>query len=138
MAASRRRRANRTADALRIQLVHRVEAYQRAHIDTPVSIARLCRVAGCSERGLRNAFHAVRGMSPRRCLVATRLAAVRQALNGAQSSHLTVTDAAVRYGFFDLGRFAASYKAQFGEAPSQTLRSHNQRSSVGEPLTCAG
>ena len=138
MAANRRGRCNRSADAARLELVRRVEAYQQAHIDTPVPISRLCRVAGCSERGLRNAFHAVRGMSPRRCLVATRLAAVHEALTLPQSDHLTVTDAAVRYGFFELGRFAASYTAMFGEAPSQTLRSRGRKACAGGALTLAG
>ena len=34
----------------------------------------------------------------------------------------TVTDAAMRFGFRELGRFAVDYRAAFGESPSETLR----------------
>jgi transcriptional regulator GlxA family with amidase domain len=33
-----------------------------------------------------------------------------------------VTRVASRWGFLQLGRFAASYRAKFGELPSRTLR----------------
>ena len=35
---------------------------------------------------------------------------------------VTVTDVAMAYGFFELGRFAGRYRHAFGEAPSRTLR----------------
>ena len=33
-----------------------------------------------------------------------------------------VTDAAMRWGFFHLGRFSSAYAARFGELPSETRR----------------
>jgi transcriptional regulator GlxA family with amidase domain len=34
----------------------------------------------------------------------------------------TVADIAMRYGFWELGRFAGVYRARYGETPSATLR----------------
>lgn len=112
----------------RQQVVERAESYVRAHPDTAVPISRLCRIAGVSERGLRNAFHSVRGMSPKQYLLTERLHGVRRALTASGCQPTTVTDAATNYGFFELGRFAASYREAFGEAPSDTLRAAIRRS----------
>ena len=87
----------------------------------------LCRVAGVSERSLRNAFYDVRGMSPKRCAVRARLAEVRRALSDAGGARGAVTTIATDYGFFELGRFAGTYKSMFGESPSDTLRGHAGR-----------
>jgi transcriptional regulator GlxA family with amidase domain len=47
---------------------------------------------------------------------------VRAALGHADSATANVSDIARRHGFLELGRFAAQYRAAFGEAPSATLR----------------
>jgi AraC family ethanolamine operon transcriptional activator len=104
-----------------LAVVERIEAYARAHMSSSVPLSDLCRVAGLSERGLRNAFYRVRGMSPKRSLRAERLRGARRALAGGDGPK-TVTGVATRYGFYELGRFAAAYRESFGEVPSQTLR----------------
>ena len=77
-----RRHARRpVATVYQQQVVERAEAYLRAHIATPVPLSTLCDVLGLSERGLRNAFYTVRGMSPKRCMLVERLQGVRNALN---------------------------------------------------------
>ena len=48
--------------------------------------------------------------------------AVRHALENARPGEATVTRIATDYGFFELGRFAATYTSLFGERPSDTLR----------------
>lgn len=117
---SPRRRS--AAAASRQEVVELAEAYQRAHFDTPIPLASLCRIAGLSERGLRDAFYSVRGLSPKRCMLVVRLQGVRKALRDSSTGSTTVTNAATEYGFYELGRFAASYRKAFGEAPSETLR----------------
>ena len=94
----------------------------RAHVGKRVPLARLSRLLGLSERGLRNAFYGVRGVSPRRAMLAERLEAVRRALTRPGAGATTVTGAATDFGFYELGRFAAAYRQAYGEAPSDTLR----------------
>ena len=106
----------------RREVVKRAEAFLSARRGESVSIAQLCEVAGVSERSLRNAFYDVRGMGPKRSAVHARLAGVRRALSHADAARGAVTSIAMDYGFFELGRFASTYKAVFGETPSETLR----------------
>jgi len=111
----------------RREAVQRVDAYLRAHFDAPLRISSLSRVAGLSERGLRDAFYSVHGMSPKQWMLAERLKQVRSMLSSGQSAPVSVTGAATKYGFYELGRFAATYKEAFGEVPSETLRSAMRR-----------
>jgi transcriptional regulator GlxA family with amidase domain len=102
-------------------VVRRAEAYIRANLDRPIPLARLCRLVGVSERGLRNAFYGVHGVAPKRWMVAQRLRGVQMALRERRDVSITVTGVATDHGFFQLGRFAAIYRETFGEAPSTTL-----------------
>jgi transcriptional regulator GlxA family with amidase domain len=104
------------------QIVHRASEFLRRHAGEGVRIGEVSRAAGISERALRNAFYVVRGMGPKRCLLAERLQGVRRALRDSDRTRSTVTSIATGYGFYELGRFAATYKEAFGEAPSETLR----------------
>jgi transcriptional regulator GlxA family with amidase domain len=111
----------------RQEVVERAEAYFHAHQGDGVTLSRLCRIFGWSERGLRNAFYSVRGMGPKRCLMVERLREVRRTLSDETSGPTSVTQVATAYGFYELGRFAAIYKKEFGEAPSDTLRAATRK-----------
>lgn len=117
------------AMASRHEVVERAEAYMRAYVDSSVPLSRLCRIVGLSERGLRNAFYSVRGMSPKQSMLFERLQSVRLDLSAPEVTSITVTRIATQYGFYELGRFAARYKKRFGEGPYETLRRH--RSEAG-------
>jgi len=108
--------------------VGRVEVYLRAHIDTRMRVSTLSRIAGLSDRGLRDAFYSVHGKSPLQWMVAERLKGVRRTLSEPEAARISVTGAATKYGFDELGRFAASYREAFGELPSETLRGAIRRS----------
>lgn len=60
-------------------------------------------------------------MGPKHYLLLRRMQMVRRALRATTPAGTTVTDVAMRYGFWELGRFAAAYRAFFGELPSVTL-----------------
>ena len=106
----------------REQLVTRVMQFLRDNLGEPVTVAELSRMAGVSERTLRAAFHDVLGLSPKQYEITERLRAARAALSAANPETTTVTDVAMTYGFFELGRFAGRYRHVFGEVPSRTLR----------------
>jgi AraC family transcriptional regulator, ethanolamine operon transcriptional activator len=88
----------------------------------PITIAGLSQAVGVSERTLRYAFASVYRESPKQHFLRERLAAVRRALDAPATATATVTSIATDHGFFELGRFAAQYKAAFAEYPSETLR----------------
>jgi AraC family ethanolamine operon transcriptional activator len=104
--------------------------YLRTNMNASVPVSTLCRIVGRSERGLRNAFYRVHGMGPKRWMLAERLHGARRALSEARSRPITVTGIATDHGFYELGRFAATYKQAFGEAPSQTLRGAGRKSAA--------
>jgi AraC-like DNA-binding protein len=60
-------------------------------------------------------------MGPKRYLLLRRMHLARQALRAGGHSAATVTETAMRYGFWHLGRFAGEYRALFGEMPSASL-----------------
>ena len=106
----------------RNEIIARVNAFLRDNLAEPVTVTQLSRVAGVSERTLRAAFHDLIGISPKQHMLRQRLQAARAALRAAAPGSATVTDIAMSYGFFELGRFALRYRHAYGEAPSSTLR----------------
>jgi AraC family ethanolamine operon transcriptional activator len=111
-------------------IVARARELLEVRLAEPVYIAELCAAAAVSERSLRNAFYAVFGVSSSCYLLLRRLQLARSAMRSGPAR--SVTEVALRYGFWELGRFAGQYRAFFGELPSQTLRSRGGRF-VGAP-----
>ena len=106
----------------RRELVARVTTFVRDNLSEPIKIAELSRMAGVSERTLRAAFQSVIGISPKKYALSLRLQAAHQALASAEPGTTTVTDVAMTFGFFELGRFAGKYRECYGALPSETLR----------------
>ena len=86
-----------------------------------MSVPELARVIGVSQRTLLTAFREQLGITPQNFLVAHRLHLARRMLMKCATDRTTVAAVAVKFGFFDLGRFAARYLMMFGENPSATL-----------------
>ena len=61
-------------------------------------------------------------MSPSSYLRLRRLQQMNRALRSGNQDAAGVAEIARRYGVRDLGRFAVSYRALYGELPSDTLR----------------
>lgn len=111
----------RTSAADRLGLVHRVEDYLESHLGDPLRVDELCSAVGSSLHTLERAFQEVHGISPKKFLTLRRLARARKDLMRGGPQVGSVTDVAMKWGFFHLGRFAAEYKAVFLESPSETL-----------------
>jgi AraC family ethanolamine operon transcriptional activator len=76
---------------------------------------------GVSVRTLQSATQAICGMSPHRYSRILRLWSVRKQLR-IGAGRRSVKACAIAHGFWHLGEFAASYRAAFGELPSETLQ----------------
>jgi AraC-like DNA-binding protein len=83
---------------------------------------RLARLVGVSERTLQLTFARSTGCSPMAYVRGLRLELARERLLTTSTGPPTVLDVATGCGFGHAGRFAAAYRARFGEAPSETLR----------------
>src|SRR5690349_13321753 len=92
--------------------------------------ADLARAVGVAPRTLEKHFRRVLGKTPGAVLREARLAhARRELLQGADGA--SITEIAIGCGFGHLGRFAAAYRARYGETPSATLR---RRQAFSPPL----
>ena len=111
----------RAAAPLAAQRLAAVESWIDAHLGEPITVGRLCEIAGVGARSLQAAFAARRGMSPMRFVAERRLAEARGRLLRAGPDG-DVTGIAVDVGIGHLGRFAGLYREVYGESPSQTLR----------------
>jgi AraC-like DNA-binding protein len=89
----------------------------------PWSAAELAEASSVSVRSLQESFRKSLGTSPMQYLRDLRLDQVHQELAAAAPGVLTVSEAASRWGFTHLGRFAAAYRRRFRELPSDTIHS---------------
>jgi transcriptional regulator GlxA family with amidase domain len=100
-------------------IVEHFEQIARAHVRSLTHVSNLSRIAKINQRTLSRAFRETRGVGPYRYLLGLRLNEVRHVL---LSEDGTVTEAAMRFGFRELGKFGVLYRKAFGESPSQTKR----------------
>lgn len=122
-----------TPAALPADLVRALD-WLRSHLSEPVDLELLASVAGVRPRTLESHFRTFLGTTPLGWLRQTRFANARRALESGRAD-TTVTRIALANGFAQLGRFAAGYRAIFGETPSATLRrSRALLDGGGEPI----
>lgn len=104
--------------ASRRRIVTRARHYMQAHAHEVIAVPDLCQAIGTSRRALQYAFEDVMQISPVTYLRALRLNQVRLELRRPDAA--PVGDVAARWGFWHPSRFAADYRAMFGELPSAT------------------
>ena len=91
-----------------------------AHPHELLTVADLRRAVGVSERTLEYAFRDRYDLTPKAYLRAMRLHGVRRDLRAAAPGD-RIVDIANRWGFWHMGQFAADFRRQFGELPSESL-----------------
>jgi AraC-like DNA-binding protein len=90
-----------------------------AHL--PTTVSSLAARSHVSVRSLQQGFGSYLGVSPMEYLREVRLRRAHQTLRESDPSEVTVASVAYRWGFTNLGRFAAAHADRYGEAPSVTL-----------------
>lgn len=105
----------------RRRLVENAVHLARRNAGEIASVEDLCRISGASKRTLRRGFQERFGTTPKAYLQAQRLIGARRQLRATDPS-TSISDIANELGFWHLGQFAADYRRQFGELPSQTVR----------------
>jgi transcriptional regulator GlxA family with amidase domain len=114
-------------------IVDRFFQLAQANLDKPTRIPELSRAIGVEPRQLRRACQAILGMTPVSYLNSLRLSEVRRTLSTLNGAASTITESASRFGFHELGRFAAAYRAAFGEHPSETRQKTLSNSGTTAP-----
>ena len=105
----------RAAYALYRQAVRLLEDQDRE----PLSVADLALELGVPSASLREAFTETTGVTPGTWLRQHRLDGARRDLIRTSGS---VSEIAMKWGFWHLGRFSAYYAQRFGHTPSDALR----------------
>ncbi len=95
--------------------------YMRANMHQALTLGDIAEAAGISERSLQHGFRRCLETTPLAYLRDIRLEAVYSELSSAENQ-LPVNEVALKWGFTHMSRFAARYRAAYGELPSGTLK----------------
>jgi len=115
-------RTGRGAAKRHARIIARFEALSEQAPTEPLHVADVRAEIGVSARTLEYCCKEYYGISACRYLRLQRMRLARGALLAASTGSASVTEIAMQYGFWELGRFSATYRDMFGEAPSVTLR----------------
>jgi transcriptional regulator GlxA family with amidase domain len=91
-----------------------------AHL--PLTVSSIAARSHASVRSLQQGFRRHMGISPMAYLREVRLRRAHHTLLEADPSTVTVASVAYRWGFTNLGRFAAAHADRYGELPATVLR----------------
>ncbi|KWV40939.1 AraC family transcriptional regulator [Rhizobium altiplani] len=101
--------------------VRRGIEFMCANVNQPITMPMVADAAGVSTRALEAGFRAFKNTTPAAYLQMLRLRAAREDLLDPENRML-MKEICLKWGFFQFGRFAAVYRAHYGENPSETRR----------------
>ncbi|KWF67738.1 helix-turn-helix domain-containing protein [Burkholderia pseudomultivorans] len=103
-----------------VHTLSRAKAFIESHLDDDaLDCHAVSRAIRLSPRQLARIFE-IEGMPLTRYILARRLERCRADLRDRSLKHLTVSEIAFRWGFNNSAHFSRSYRARFGETPSDT------------------
>jgi AraC-like DNA-binding protein len=108
--------------ATRSRLVDTAVEIIEADADLPLTVSSIAARSHGSVRSLQQGFRRDMEMTPMAYLREVRLRRAHRALVESDPSVTTVASIAHRWGFTNLGRFAETHAARYGEPPGVTLR----------------
>jgi AraC-like DNA-binding protein len=103
------------------QALNNIEDYICANLDAAITRDDLAEKAGMPIRSLSRAFEKNYGLGPMAFVRQRRLDACFVQLRGSDREITTVTEVAMSFGFWHIGKFAIAYRETFGESPSESL-----------------
>ncbi len=104
------------------RLIRRADQLIDDHAREALTVHDLAEAVSISVRSLQEGFRRHLHTTPTARLRQARLDGVRAELLAADPAHHTVSRLALDWGFAHFGRFSTTYRAAFGESPSETLR----------------
>jgi len=109
-------------DLLQVARRHVTQAidFMHANMHQPLNMMDIAEAAGVSVRSLQTGFRQFKDTTPAAYLRRIRLEAVHAELS-LPENRLPVGEVALKWGFTQMGRFAAHYRARFGGYPSETV-----------------
>jgi AraC-like DNA-binding protein len=107
---------------VRSRLVEAAVEIIEADAELPLTVSSIAARSRGSVRALQQSFRRELGKTPMAYLREVRLRHAHRALVEADPTVTTVASIAYDWGFTNLGRFAATHAARYGEPPVATLR----------------
>ena len=102
--------------------IERLLDYIERNLKQEISSEDLAAQACISQRSLYSLFERQLGVTPLQYIRQRKLARIHTCLSDPGCTVRSLTELALDYGFVHLGRFSESYRLQFGELPSSTLK----------------
>ena len=113
-------RLNRDLLQMAPRHVRRAIDFMHDNMHRPLTMTHVAEAAGVGLRSLQAGFRQFKSTTPAAYLRRIRLEAVHAELSLSEN-RLPVSEVAFKWGFTQMGRFAAHYHARFGGYPSETL-----------------
>jgi AraC-like DNA-binding protein len=103
-------------------VIRRAMEFIEDNAGMPITVPDVAAAVGASARTLQRGFREHSDSTPLAYLARVRLENAHQELRRADPETATVSAIAARWGFANLGRFAARYRAAYGVLPGEALR----------------